>query len=135
MSDHEIFNGPPVNNPIHREEFNLNMHTARLLMDEPFGALDALNRAQLQEWLLGLWESLGKTIVLVTHDVDEAIFLSDRIHVMTARPGRIKLVVDVELPRPRSLDVVTEPSFVALKARLLASIRDERMPLREDIVI
>ena len=105
------------------------------LLDEPFGALDALSRVQLQEWLLGLWESLGKTIVLVTHDVDEAIFLSDRIYVMTARPGRIKQVVAVELPRPRSLDVVTEPSFVALKARLLASIRDERGPLPEDIAI
>jgi len=105
------------------------------LLDEPFGALDALNRAQLQEWLLGLWESLGKTIVLVTHDVDEAIYLSDRIYVMTARPGRIKLVAGVELPRPRSLDVVTEPYFVALKARLLASIRDEREPLREDVAL
>ena len=99
------------------------------LLDEPFGALDALNRLQLQEWLLGLWESLGKTIVLVTHDVDEAIFLSDRIYVMTARPGRIKQVVSVELPRPRSQDVVTEPAFVALKAALLDSIRDETDPL------
>jgi ABC-type nitrate/sulfonate/bicarbonate transport system ATPase subunit len=104
------------------------------LLDEPFGALDALSRVQLQEWLLGLWESLDKTIVLVTHDVDEAIFLSDRIYVMTARPGRIKQVVSVELPRPRSRDVVTEPTFVALKAMLLSYIRDERDPLAQDAV-
>ena len=95
------------------------------LLDEPFSALDALNRAQIQVWLLGLWESLRKTIVLVTHDVEEAIFLSDRVYVMTARPGRIKLVERVDLPRPRTLDMVTEPSFVALKAKLLASIRQE----------
>ena len=102
------------------------------LLDEPFSALDALNRAQIQEWLLGLWESLSKTIVLVTHDVDEAIFLSDRVYVMTARPGRIKLVEDVELPRPRTLDMVTQAPFVSLKATLLASIREESGPVQED---
>jgi ABC-type nitrate/sulfonate/bicarbonate transport system ATPase subunit len=95
------------------------------LLDEPFGALDALNRAQIQEWLLALWGSLRKTIVLVTHDVDEAIFLSDRIYVMSARPGRIKLVECVALPRPRAQEMVTSPEFVAIKARLLASIREE----------
>ena len=102
------------------------------LLDEPFGALDALNRTQLQEWLLGLWESLGKTIVLVTHDVDEAIFLSDRVYVMTARPGRIKLVQPVDLPRPRTLDMITDPDFVSLKATLLASIRGESSPVQGD---
>jgi ABC-type nitrate/sulfonate/bicarbonate transport system ATPase subunit len=95
------------------------------LLDEPFGALDALTRSQLHQWLLGLWESLRKTIVLVTHDVDEAIFLSDRVYVMTARPGKVKLVRKVELPRPRALDVVTSAPFVALKAELLASLREE----------
>ena len=102
------------------------------LLDEPFSALDALNRAQIQEWLLGLWGSLNKTIVLVTHDVDEAIFLSDRVYVMTARPGRIKLVEAVELPRPRTLDMVTQAPFVSLKATLLASIREESNPVQED---
>jgi len=95
------------------------------LLDEPFGALDALNRAQLHEWLLGLWETLHKTIVLVTHDVDEAIFLSDRIYVLTARPGRVQLVQVIDLPRPRRLEMVTTPHFVALKAQLLAALRQE----------
>ena len=104
------------------------------LLDEPFSALDALNRAQIQEWLLGLWESLKKTIVLVTHDVDEAIFLSDRIYVMTERPGRIKLVKRVELPRPRNLDMLTQPPFVSLKATLLASIREESNLAQEAII-
>jgi ABC-type nitrate/sulfonate/bicarbonate transport system ATPase subunit len=95
------------------------------LLDEPFGALDALNRAQAQEWLLGLWESLQKTIVLVTHDVDEAVFLSDRVYVMTARPGRIKLILDVELPRPRTLDMTIGLSFISMKSALLTAIREE----------
>lgn len=95
------------------------------LLDEPFGALDALSRAQIHEWLLGLWEALHKTIVLVTHDVDEAIFLSDRVYVMTARPGRIQLVQPIDLPRPRRLEIVTAADFVRLKARLLAALRLE----------
>ena len=94
------------------------------LLDEPFGSLDALTRSQIQEWLLGLWESLGKTIVLVTHDVDEALFLSDRIYVMTQRPGRMKLVEQSNLPRPRTLETVTSDRFVSLKARLLATVRN-----------
>ena len=102
------------------------------LLDEPFSALDALNRAQIQEWLLGLWESLKKTIVLVTHDVDEAVFLSDRVYVMTARPGRIKLVQRVDLPRPRTPEMVTQAPFVSLKAKLLASIRQESQQARDD---
>ena len=96
------------------------------LLDEPFGALDALNRAQIHEWLLGLWATLHKTIVLVTHDVDEAIFLSDRLYVMTARPGRVQLVQVIDLPRPRRLEMVTTAHFVALKAQLLAALRQER---------
>ena len=94
------------------------------LLDEPFGSLDALSRAQIQDWLQGLWQSLGKTIILVTHDVDEAIFLSDRIYVMSPRPGRMKLVERPGLPRPRTLDMVTSNAFVELKGRLLASVRD-----------
>jgi ABC-type nitrate/sulfonate/bicarbonate transport system ATPase subunit len=97
------------------------------LLDEPFGALDALNRAQIHEWLLGLWETLHKTIVLVTHDVDEAIFLADRVYVMTARPGRVKLAQDIDLPRPRHLEMLTTSQFMALKAHLLAALRQERL--------
>ncbi len=96
-----------------------------LLLDEPFGALDALNRTQIHQWLIGLWESMGKTIVLVTHDVDEAILLSDRVYVMSARPGVMKTVERVNLPRPRSVDVYATPSFMRLKAALLTSIREE----------
>ncbi|MCI0441466.1 MAG: ABC transporter ATP-binding protein [Chloroflexi bacterium] len=96
-----------------------------VLLDEPFGSLDALNRSLMHEWLQDTWQQLKRTIVLVTHDVDEAIFLSDRVYVMTARPGRIKLEEEVRLSRPRGPEVVTHPDFVALKARLLASIWEE----------
>ncbi len=92
------------------------------LLDEPFGALDALTRAQMQEWLLGLWEKMRKTIMLVTHDVDEAIFLADRVYAMTARPGRDKLMERVELPRPRTREMLASGPYVALKARLLRSL-------------
>lgn len=98
------------------------------LLDEPFGALDALHRTQMHEWLLHLWETFHKTVLLVTHDVDEAIFLSDRVYVMTARPGRVKLVQPINLPRPRRIDILTEPPFVALKAALLAALRQEQAP-------
>ncbi len=95
------------------------------LLDEPFGALDALNRSQIHEWLLGLWERLNKTIVMVTHDVDEAIFLSDRVYVMSARPGTMRQVANVDLPRPRYLEMVTSEGFVELKTELLSAIRRE----------
>ncbi|MEE8442185.1 MAG: ABC transporter ATP-binding protein [Dehalococcoidia bacterium] len=96
-----------------------------VLLDEPFGALDALTRAQMQEWLLDLWSSFRKTIVLVTHDVDEAVFLSDRIYVLTSRPGRVRMVLPVTLPRPRSYEIVTREPFISLKAELLTAIREE----------
>jgi NitT/TauT family transport system ATP-binding protein len=95
------------------------------LLDEPFGALDAFNRTQMQTWLLETWEGLGKTILLVTHDVDEAIFLADRVYVMTARPGRVKLAQAVDLPRPRRLEMLTTSPFMRLKARLLSALRQE----------
>lgn len=95
------------------------------LLDEPFGALDALNRTRIHQWLTGLWESMQKTIVMVTHDVDEAIFLSDRVYVMTARPGAMKMVSDVEIPRPRSMDVIATRDFMDIKSALLKSIREE----------
>ena len=96
-----------------------------VLLDEPFGALDALTRVQMQEWLLDLWDSLHKTIILITHDVDEALLLSDRVYVLTARPGRLTMVLDVDLTSPRDSRAVTEPAFVSLKARLLALLREE----------
>ena len=95
------------------------------LLDEPFGALDALNRTQIHQWVTGLWESMRKTIILVTHDVDEAILLSDRVYVMTARPGTMKMVQRVDLPRPRSMDVISTAEFMAMKSTLLTSIREE----------
>ena len=93
-----------------------------VLLDEPFGALDALTRIQMQEWLMDLWATLGKTIILITHDVDEAILLSDRVYLLTARPASVEMVMDVELPRPRDFNMVTQAAFVELKARLLAPL-------------
>jgi ABC-type nitrate/sulfonate/bicarbonate transport system ATPase subunit len=96
-----------------------------LLLDEPFGALDALTREAMREWLLGVWEADRKTILLVTHDVEEAIFLSDRVHVMSARPGHIATTLEVPFSRPRALVLATSPPFSALKEQLLAPLREE----------
>ncbi len=96
-----------------------------LLLDEPFGALDNQTRALMQELLLGIWERERKTVLFVTHDIEEAIFLASRVVVMTARPGRIKADVAIELPRPRHYTVKTSPAFSALKARLTEDIRAE----------
>jgi ABC-type nitrate/sulfonate/bicarbonate transport system ATPase subunit len=98
-----------------------------MLLDEPFGALDALTRAILQRWLLEVWSKFQRTILFVTHDVDEAIFLGDRVLIMTARPGRIKLEVPVTLPRPRDPSMVTTPEFMALKRRVLDAIEQESL--------
>jgi ABC-type nitrate/sulfonate/bicarbonate transport system ATPase subunit len=99
-----------------------------MLLDEPFGALDALTRMEMQEWLLGVWGSSGTCIVFVTHDVEEAVFLSDRVYAMSPRPGHVELVVDVKLPRPRSLEITTTRDFVALKSQLLAQLHRGRRP-------
>jgi ABC-type nitrate/sulfonate/bicarbonate transport system ATPase subunit len=96
-----------------------------LLLDEPFGALDALTREAMREWLLGVWESDRKTILLVTHDVEEAVFLSDRVYVMSGRPGRIRSEVEVSLARPRTLELTATPAFAELKARLVTPLREE----------
>jgi len=96
-----------------------------MLLDEPFGALDALTRRGLQEWLLEIWGRFRQTILFITHDVDEAVYLADRVYVMTARPGRIKLELDVPLPRPRQREMITSSEFAALKGRLLAALEPE----------
>jgi NitT/TauT family transport system ATP-binding protein len=98
---------------------------AILLLDEPFGALDDQTRALMQELLLGIWERERKTVLFVTHDIEEAIFLASRVVVMTARPGRIKADVTIELPHPRHYTIKTSPEFSALKARLTEEIRAE----------
>jgi len=96
-----------------------------LLMDEPFGALDHQTRELMQELLLGIWEAQRKTVLFVTHDIDEAVFMGSRVVVMSARPGRIKLDRAVPLPHPRHYSVKTTPTFVALKAELTEQVRAE----------
>ena len=86
-----------------------------ILLDEPFGALDAQTKSKMQEWLLGLFADFGRTVVFVTHDVEEAIFLSDEIYVMATTPGRIVEALPIDLPRPRHRSVVTTPRFMAMK--------------------
>jgi NitT/TauT family transport system ATP-binding protein len=98
---------------------------AILLLDEPFGALDNQTRGLMQELLLGIWERERKTVLFVTHDIEEAIFLANRCLVMTARPGRIKLDLPIDLPHPRHYRMKTSPEFSALKARLTEEIRAE----------
>ena len=89
-----------------------------LLMDEPFGALDAQTREIMQNELLRIWEADRKTVVFVTHSIDESILLSDRIVVMSARPGRVAATIDVELPRPRSDEMRSDPYWAMLRRRL-----------------
>ena len=96
-----------------------------MLLDEPFGALDTQTRALMQELLLGIWERDRKTVLFVTHDIEEAIFVASRVIVMTARPGRIKADVAIDLPHPRHYTLKTTPEFSALKARLTEEIRAE----------
>ena len=94
-----------------------------LLMDEPFGALDAQTRLTMQELLLSVWERLKPTIIFVTHDIDEALFLADKIYVMSARPGRMESVIDTHLARPRAIEMTATPEFNELKLQILKTIR------------
>ena len=98
-----------------------------LLLDEPFGALDNQTRSLMQELLLSIWESERKTVLFVTHDIEEAIFMANRVLVMSARPGRIKAEVAVPLGHPRHYTVKTSPEFSALKAQLTEQIRVEAL--------
>jgi ABC-type nitrate/sulfonate/bicarbonate transport system ATPase subunit len=93
-----------------------------LLLDEPFGALDALTRSAMQQWLEQMWEQYRWTALLITHDVREALFLSDRIYVFSPRPARVVSEIAVGFPRPRTLDLLGDPEFVALEAKLLTQL-------------
>jgi len=101
------------------------MEPELLLMDEPFGSLDAQTRSLMQELLLAVWERHHQTVLFITHDIEEALLLADRVYVMTARPGCIKKAIDVAIPRPRALEVTTSPEFNALRREVLALIREE----------
>jgi ABC-type nitrate/sulfonate/bicarbonate transport system ATPase subunit len=96
-----------------------------MLLDEPFGALDSQTRLSMQQWLLQVWADQKRTIVFITHDVDEAIFLSDRVHVMSARPCHIRASFEIKLPRPRSFDILTSDPFTDLKREILGLIYSE----------
>ncbi len=96
-----------------------------LLLDEPFAALDAQTRETMQHELLRIWNETRKTAVFITHDIVEAVYLADRVIVFTARPGRVKEVLRVDLPRPRDLRVKWEPRFVEIQSRIWESIREE----------
>jgi ABC-type nitrate/sulfonate/bicarbonate transport system ATPase subunit len=110
----------------------LAMHHDVMLLDEPFGALDSQTRLSMQQWLLSVWEKEKRTIVFVTHDIDEAIFLADRVVVMTPRPGRIHEIIDVPIERPRPVSSLTRPEFVALKQRILGTIYQNASPENEE---
>ncbi len=96
-----------------------------LLMDEPFGALDAQTRTVMQELLLDVWDESHKTILFVTHDVDEAVFIGDTIYIMTARPGRIKARIEVDLPNQRTFDLKLGEQFTQIKRQVMGLIREE----------
>ncbi len=108
-----------------------------LLMDEPFAALDAQTRAQMQSYLLQIWENVEVTVLFITHDLDEAIFLADRIVVLDSRPGRVKELIDVPLSRPRSKRQSLDPYFLAVQRRVEELIHpgshdDDEAPTRDD---
>jgi NitT/TauT family transport system ATP-binding protein len=96
-----------------------------LLMDEPFAALDAQTRELMQEELLQIWRKSGKTVLFITHQIDEAIFLSDRVIVFSARPGRVREDIAISLERPRSLKLKRDPRFHALEDRIWALIQED----------
>ena len=100
---------------------------ALLLMDEPFGALDAQTKEQMQQFLLELWEKTHITVLMITHDVEEAIYLSQRVYVMGTHPGRIKLEIPISLPEHRELDIKLSSKFVDIKRQIIHSLRDDKM--------
>ncbi|RVW08155.1 ABC transporter ATP-binding protein [Prescottella agglutinans] len=96
-----------------------------LLLDEPFGALDSLTRTEMQTWLQDVWQQYRWTVLMITHDVREAVFLSDRVVVLSARPATVRREVVVDLPRPRELSVVTSPEFAAIEGELIEVLHEE----------
>ncbi len=107
------------------------MNPSLLLMDEPFGALDAQTRAQLQADLMHTWEAEAKTCFFITHDVEEAVLLAQRVVIMSARPGRIKRIVDIDIPHPRTQETRLSPEFVALKNTIWAEVYNEYLAQRK----
>ncbi len=105
-----------------------------LLMDEPFAALDALTRSIMQDFLLEVWEEERKTALLVTHDIDEAIYLADRTVVMTAHPGRVREIIEVDLPRPRVYEMRSDKRFIALRDHVTGIVRKEAMRVAANVV-
>ena len=105
----------------------LAVHKDVMLLDEPFGALDSQTRLRMQQWLLDVWHDQERTVLFITHDVDEAIFLSDRVHVMSARPGAFRASFDIDLPRPRSIDILTSDAFIEMKREILRLIYSETL--------
>ncbi len=103
-----------------------------LLMDEPFAALDAQTRDILQSELLRIWERIGCTVVFVTHAIEEAVFLADRVVALTARPGRVKEIIDIDLARPRDPEIRNTPEFAAYRARVWDVLRDEVQRAQRD---
>lgn len=106
-----------------------------LLLDEPLGALDSLTRTQMQEWLEEVWRRFRWTVLLITHDIREAVYLSDRVYVLTARPGSVRMEVEVDLPRPRSREVVESAAFHALERELMEALRVEAGRAERDAVV
>ncbi len=106
-----------------------------LFMDEPFGALDAQTRCQMQNYLLDIWKNVDITIVFITHDLDEAVFLSDRILVLDANPGRVREIIEVPVPRPRSNDQLIDPTFLATRAHIDSLIHPPSDHAREEFPV
>jgi NitT/TauT family transport system ATP-binding protein len=103
-----------------------------LLMDEPFGALDALTRVQLQDQLLDTWRRERRTVMFITHDVDEAVYLANRVIVMAARPGRLKEIIPVDLPYPRTEEIRLSPEFTAIRNRVWHAVYHQQGTQREE---
>jgi ABC-type nitrate/sulfonate/bicarbonate transport system ATPase subunit len=91
-----------------------------MLLDEPFGSLDAITRHNMQLWLLEIWEKINASVLFITHDIDEAIFLSDRIYLLSKRPAIVKEVFDINIPRPRDNKTITSEVFIRTKEKILS---------------